>query len=62
MTQIIDKKHTLYQKLLTEYLKDPKVGYVSLGDKTYRVLKPSDDDIKFLPLQGLDDSYSSLSV
>jgi hypothetical protein len=59
---IIEEGHPLWQRLYDEYKSDPKKGYVSVGGRDYKVLKPSADVVKFQPIGGLESNYGSLSL
>jgi len=53
-----------YEQLYTVWLQEKKPGYVTLPNGSmYRVLQPSDDDIRFAPVQGgVDGLYQSSSA
>lgn len=58
----ISKGDEGWESLYREWLSQKKPGYLSLLNGTvYRVLQPSDDDVKFLRRGGFDDMYGSQS-
>lgn len=57
-----DNPNPKWKKLYQQWLSEKKPGYVSVGGTTYRVLHPSDDDISFVQMGGMDDMYGSSST
>lgn len=59
---IVEEGHEQFATLLAIFKDDPKKGYIVGPDGThYRVLKPSDDVVKFKALGGFDQTYGSIS-
>lgn len=48
MGDIIDKSHQDWERLLRIWHEEHRPGQVELNGVAYKVLRPSDDDIKFL--------------
>jgi len=61
MTVIEDKESPVWQKLYKAWEAEGRPGVVMLGGTQYKVLRPSDDDIKFVPQGGFDTMYGSQS-
>lgn len=59
---IVEEGHEQFEVLLAIYKADPQKGYIVGPDGShYRVIKPSDDIIKFKAMGGIDNTYGSLS-
>ena len=57
---VIEEGHDQYDRILAAW--DGKSGYVTLGSgEHFRVIKPDDDTVKFVPMGGIDNTYGSLS-
>jgi hypothetical protein len=58
---ISDKNDPQWQRLYKEWLQQDKPGHVVIGGKQYRVLHPSDEEVKFELSGGFDHYYGSQS-
>lgn len=63
MAELIDSTNPLWESLYKEWKAEGKPGYiVTAGGASYRVYEPSDGDIKFQEMEGLDKNYNSRST
>jgi hypothetical protein len=60
---IIDKTNPLWEALYKKWIAEHRPGYlVSSSGVQYRILQPSDEDIKFVQMAGIENLYSSRSI
>lgn len=62
MADTISKEDALWEVLYKIWTEQGKPGYINHGEKLYRVLSPSDDDIKFHFAGSPDMLYESRST
>lgn len=63
MPTAIDKTDSSWEALYKLWIEQGRPGWLAGNDGvTYKVLQPSDDDIKFLPKGAFDELYSSSSA
>jgi len=62
MADIIEQGNPLWEVLYKIWIDQRKPGYVNHGDMLYRVMHPSDDDIKFCSYGSSEMLYESRST
>lgn len=56
----IEEGNPLWAKLLALWMEDGReAGWVTLGGQQFKVLRPSDEEIKFVLESGFDGQYGS---
>lgn len=61
MSVIEDKESPIWQKLFQIWRQQKEPGTVVLGGVHYKVLRPNDEDVKFVQQGGFDSYYGSQS-
>lgn len=63
MAENIAKGDPRWETLMSIWVAEGKPGYVvTRGGASYRVHQPSDEEVLFVPMQGIDDLYNSQST
>lgn len=61
MAIIEDKNTEMWKKLYRAWVAQGKPGVVIVASQEYRVLRPNDEEVKFVPSGGFDQNYGSRS-
>ena len=61
--KLIEKDDPRWESLYRTWVEEKKPGYVvTVGGASYRVLQPSDEEVKFQPMGSMDEMYGSRST